>query len=203
MIKIGDTLISDDILEAFFVCDVEKCKGACCVEGDLGAPLEKEELDKLESNYEGIAPFLMEEGRAEIKRQGLYILDFEGDYSTPTIKGRECAYAIYDKSGIIKCGIEVAFEKGESDFSKPISCHLYPIRISKHVANLAVNYDQWHICDPACILGAELKVPVYQFLKDALVRKFGIDWYNQLDKYAKNKNRSKDLKNQSHPGKKS
>ena len=187
MIKIGDTLISDDILEEFFVCDIEKCKGACCVEGDLGAPLEKEELDKLASNYEGIAPFLMQEGREEIERQGYYVFDFEGDYSTPTIKGKECAYAIYNENGILKCGIEVAYENGKSDFNKPISCHLYPIRISKHVTNIAINYDKWYICNPACILGAELKIPVYRFLKDALVRKFGVEWYDQLEKYAKEK----------------
>lgn len=187
MIKIGDTLISDDILEEFFVCDIEKCKGACCVEGDLGAPLEKGELEKLANNYEGIAPYLTDIGRAEIERQGYYIFDFEGDYSTPTINGKECAYAIYDENDILKCGIEVAFENGKSNFSKPISCHLYPIRISKHATNIAVNYDKWYICNPACILGEELKVPVYQFLKEALVRKFGAEWYDQLEKYAKEK----------------
>jgi hypothetical protein len=190
MIKIGDTLISDDVLEEFFVCDVEKCKGACCVEGDLGAPLEKEELDRLSSNYEGIAPFLMENGRAEIERQGLYIFDFEGDYSTPTISGKECAYAIYDGSGVLKCGIEVAYEHGQSDFCKPISCHLYPVRISKHMTHIAVNYDNWHICNPACILGNQLKIPVYKFLKEALIRKFGAEWYDQLEKYAKEKNKT-------------
>ena len=185
MIRIGDTLISDDILEEFFLCDIEKCKGACCVEGDLGAPLEKEELEKLANNYEGIAPYLTEEGRREIERQGYYVFDFEGDYSTPTINGRECAYAIYDENGILKCGIEVAFENEESNFSKPISCHLYPIRISKHATNIAVNYDKWYICNPACILGEKLKMPVYQFLKEALIRKFGAEWYDQLEMYAK------------------
>jgi hypothetical protein len=190
MIKIGDTLISDDLLEEFFVCDMEKCKGACCVEGDLGAPLEKEELEILEKNYEGIAPFLRDKGRAEIQRQGLYVFDFEGDYSTPTIKGRECAYALYDEKGILKCGIEIAYENGRSDFSKPISCHLYPVRISKNVTNIAVNYDKWHICNPACNLGFELKIRVYQFLKEALIRKFGIEWYNRLDEYAKEKNKT-------------
>jgi hypothetical protein len=183
MIKIGDTLISDDVLEEFFVCDVEKCKGACCVEGDLGAPLEESELDELKKNFNGIAPYLTEEGLREIEKQGLYVFDFEGDYSTPTIKGKECAYAIYDEKGILKCGIEFAFENGKSDFSKPISCHLYPVRISNNSTNIAVNYDQWHICNPACILGHELKVPVYRFLKAALIRKFGKAWYDQLEAY--------------------
>ena len=184
MIKIGDTLISDDVIEEFFVCDIEKCKGACCIEGDLGAPLEECELDELKQNFNGIAPFLSEEGRHEIEKQGLYVFDFEGDYSTPTIKGKECAYAIYDDKGNLKCGIESAFENGKSSFSKPISCHLYPVRISKNIASIAVNYDQWYICNPACILGHELKVPVFKFLKDALIRKFGEEWYRQLETYA-------------------
>jgi hypothetical protein len=192
MIKIGETLISDDVIEEFFVCDIEKCKGACCVEGDLGAPLEESELDELKRNFNGIAPFLTEEGRHEIEKQGLYVFDFEGDYSTPTINGKECAYAIFDEKGILKCGIELAYEKGKSDFNKPISCHLYPVRISKNITNIAVNYDQWHICNPACILGHELKVPVYRFLKDALIRKFGTEWYEQLEAYAQER-KSSDL----------
>jgi len=190
MIKIGDTLISDDVLEEFFVCDIEICKGACCVEGDLGAPLEENELDELKKNFNGIAPYLTEEGLREIEKQGLYVFDFEGDYSTPTIKGKECAYAICDEKGILKCGIELAYENGKSDFSKPISCHLYPVRISKNITNIAVNYDQWHICNPACILGRELKVPVYRFLKDALIRKFGKAWYDQLEAYARDRKSS-------------
>ncbi len=192
MIKIGDTLISDDVLLEYFVCDIEKCKGACCVEGDLGAPLDEDELEELKKNYNGIASYLTEKGRREIEKQGLYVYDFEGDYSTPTINGKECAYAIYDEKGILKCGIELAYENGRSDFIKPISCHLYPVRISKNVTNTAVNYDQWHICNPACILGRELKVPVYKFLKDALIRKFGTAWYDQLEAYALEIKNSKD-----------
>jgi len=189
MIKIGDTLISEDVLESYFVCDLEKCKGACCVEGDLGAPLDEEELDKLKENFEGIAPFLTERGRKEIERQGLYIFDLEGDYSTPTIDGRECAYAIYGEKGILKCGIELAYENGKSNFRKPISCHLYPVRISKNTTSIAINYDKWDICNPACVLGAQLNVPVYLFLREALVQKFGREWYNQLEKYAEEKNK--------------
>lgn len=190
MIKIGDTLISDDVIEEFFVCDIKKCKGACCVEGDLGAPLEESELDELKQNFNGIAPFLTDAGRYEIEKQGLYVFDFEGDYSTPTIKGNECAYAIYDEKEVLKCGIELAYENGKSDFNKPISCHLYPVRVSKNITNIAVNYDQWHICNPACILGRELKVPVYIFLRDALIRKFGKEWYDQLEVYAKERKSS-------------
>jgi hypothetical protein len=196
MIKIGSTLISDDLLERFFVCDLEKCKGACCVEGDLGAPLDVEELDRLRENYNEIMPFLSQKGREEIEKQGPYVFDAEGDYSTPTIGGRECAYAIYDERGILRCGIETAYEKGKSRFRKPISCHLYPVRISKNTTNVAVNYDKWDICNPACILGAALNLPVYQFLKDALIRKFGQDWYDQLERYAKEKKTAAENRNQ-------
>ena len=184
MIRIDNTLISDDVLSEFFVCHIEKCKGACCVEGDLGAPLEKEELDLLQANYEKIKPYLMEEGRMAIHHQGLYIKDFEGDYSTTTINGRECAYAFYDDLGILKCGIEKAYLEGKTNWQKPISCHLYPIRITKNKTNIAVNYDSWSICNDACILGRELSVPVYEFLKDSLIRRFGENWYNQLKAYA-------------------
>ena len=185
MMRIGETLISEDLLERYFTCDLEKCKGACCVEGDLGAPLEAEELKPLEHNFKDIEPFLTEEGLEAIKEQGLYILDFEGDYSTPTIGGRECAYAIRDENGILQCGIEVAYTSGVSSIQKPISCHLYPVRISKHTTNIAVNYDKWVICDPACTLGASLNVPLHLFLKEALIRKFGEGWYNQLEIYAR------------------
>lgn len=184
MIKIGETLISDDLLEQFFVCDLEKCKGACCVEGDLGAPLEEDELDLLKNNFNNIVPFLTEEGKEAIEQQGLYVFDFEGDYSTPTIGGRECAYAVRGENDILRCGIELAHTRGASSFRKPVSCHLYPVRISEHKTNIAVNYDKWTICDPACTLGTSLHVPLYVFLKEALIRKFGEEWYHQLDVYA-------------------
>lgn len=185
MIKIGDTLISDEVIEEYFVCDVKQCKGACCVEGDLGAPLDEEELEKLKDNFNAIVPYLTEQALRAIEEQGLYVFDIEGDYSTPTIQGKECAYAIYDEHGILKCGIEKAYEEGKSTFRKPISCHLYPVRISKNVMNTAVNYDKWHICNPACRLGHELKVPLYVFLKEALIERFGKNWYEKLDQYAK------------------
>ena len=180
MIQLGSTILSDDIKESFFTCDLEKCKGACCVEGDLGAPLEKSELPVMEKIYEKVAPFLTEEGRKAVEEQGKYIFDEEGDYSTPTINGRECAYAVYDDRGILKCGIEQAHEAGEIDFRKPISCHLYPIRISKHDDFEAINYDRWSICDPACTLGKTLSMPLYKFLKVPLIRKYGNRWYKRL-----------------------
>jgi hypothetical protein len=192
MIVIGKTLVSEEIADVFFICDLEKCKGACCVEGDLGAPLEESELAVLEEIYEKVKPFLSPGGIQAIEEQGKYVKDFEGDFSTPTIAGKECAYAVYDERGILKCGIELAHQAGKTDFKKPVSCHLYPVRVKKIHHHLAVNYDNWYICNPACILGREKGVPVYQFLKEALIRKFGEDWYAQLASYAENKKRTEE-----------
>lgn len=181
MLVVRNTVLSDDIIEKAFVCDLQKCKGACCVEGDAGAPLEEDELAILETIYEDVAPFLTEEGRREIEKRGVYVKDRDGDYTTPTLHGRECAYAIYDKKGMLQCGIELAWKAGKIDFKKPISCHLYPIRIDRYDHYDALNYHRWHICSAACTLGEKLEVPVYQFLKDALIRKYGEDWFNELE----------------------
>ncbi len=181
MIVLQNTVISDDIREKFFVCNLEKCKGACCVEGDLGAPLEGDELAILEQNYDKIKPYLSGAGKQAIEEQGLYIIDFEGDYSTPTIENRECAFAIYDHNKMLKCGIEQAYLDGVIDWKKPISCHLYPIRITKYDDFEALNYDRWSICSAACNFGQELGVRVYQFLKEPLIRKYGESWYNELE----------------------
>ncbi len=182
MILVEHTVISDDIKDHFFACDIEKCKGACCVEGDLGAPLEDDELQIMVKIQDQVLPYLTEAGKSEIKKQGPYILDEEGDYSTPTINGRECAYAIKDEKGHLQCGIEKAFFEGKIDFRKPISCHLYPIRITKYDDYDALNYDRWHICSPACELGRNLGTPVYRFCKDSLIRKYGREWYEELEK---------------------
>ena len=181
MIVLQNTVISDDLKDRFFVCNLEKCKGACCVEGDLGAPLEEEELQVLADNYEQIKPYLSEAGRQAIEEQGLYIKDWEDDYSTTTIGSRECAYAIYDENLTLKCGIEQAYLDGKISWKKPISCHLYPIRITKYDGFEALNYDKWSICSPACSFGADLGVRVYQFLKEPLIRKYGPEWYNELE----------------------
>lgn len=180
MILIEDTVISDDIAEQFFVCNLQKCKGACCVEGDLGAPLEDVELPILEEIYEKVKPYLSQAGVKAIEEQGKYVIDFEGDYSTTTIDNKECAYAIYDEKGILKCGIEQAYLDEVIDFKKPISCHLYPIRITKYDQYHALNYDRWNICSDACELGDKLGVPVYKFLKEPLIRAYGEEWYQQL-----------------------
>ena len=186
MISIGNAVISDDIVDKFFVCDLNKCKGACCVEGDLGAPLAEDELALLEEVYDKVKPYLSAQGIAAIEAQGLYIKDEDGDLTTTTIGNKECAYAIYEK-GILKCGIEKAYLEGKIQFKKPISCHLYPIRITKYDNYDAINYERWHICNPACSHGKKLGVPIYQFLKEPLIRKYGSDWYDELcDKINKN-----------------
>ncbi|MEM9297709.1 MAG: DUF3109 family protein [Bacteroidota bacterium] len=182
MIELGKTILSDDIKEQFFVCNLEKCKGACCVEGDLGAPLEESELPILEEIYNKVKPYLTVEGVKAIERQGTYILDEDREYSTPTIEGKECAYAVYDEKGILKCGIEQAYLDGKTDFKKPISCHLYPIRATKYSEFEALNYDRWDICSPACDLGSSLNVPIYKFLKEPLIRRYGQQWYADLVK---------------------
>lgn len=180
MIKVGEVLVSDDIRDVEFVCHLEKCKGACCVEGDLGAPLENDELEEMKKIQDDVRPYLSEGGKKAIDEQGPYLLDEDGDYSTPTIKGKECAYAIYDEKGILKCGIEQAYLDGKISFRKPISCHLYPIRITKKKNLEAVNYHKWSICSAACSYGKSLQVPLYKFLKTPLIRKYGIEWYEEL-----------------------
>lgn len=180
MLQVGEVLVSDDIKEVEFVCNLEKCKGACCVEGELGAPLEDDELPIMEAIQDEVKPYLSREGLKAIKRQGAYVLDEDGDYSTPTIGGKECAYAIYDEQGVLKCGIEQAYLDGKTKFRKPISCHLYPIRITKKRNFEAINYHKWNICSAACALGKSLGIPLYKFLKEPLIRKYGKAWYADL-----------------------
>jgi len=180
MILVQHTVISDDIAEKQFVCDLIKCKGACCEEGDLGAPLDEDELAIIEEIYPKVKPYLSQKGIEAIENQGIYIKDFEGDFSTPTIDNKECAYAIHDEKGILKCGIEQAYLNKEIEFKKPISCHLYPIRTKKAGDYEILNYDRWSICAPACSNGEKLGVEVYKFLKEPLIRKFGENWYKEL-----------------------
>ena len=178
---IDKTVVASDVVAESFVCDLNKCKGACCVEGDLGAPLEESELEKIEEVIPLVKPYLSKEAIEVLDTQGGSVLDEEGDFSTTTIDNKECAFAFYDEKNILKCSIEQAWKDGQTDFQKPISCHLYPIRIKNLGEYEAINYDRWHICAPACDLGAELKVPVYKFLKDPLIRKYGKDWYEKLE----------------------
>ena len=183
MIAIDNVLISDEIVEEQFVCDLNKCKGGCCVDGDAGAPLNKDELQKINEVYEAVLPYLREESKRELVRQGKYVYDKEFGWVTPTIESKVCVYGIIDKNGIVKCGIEQAYNDGKVQWKKPISCHLYPIRIqqSRDKQTDYVNYEpREDLCGAACTLGKKLKVPVYVFLKDALVRKYGSEFYETL-----------------------
>lgn len=183
MIIIQDTLVSDDVVSEQFVCNLTACKGACCWEGDLGAPLDAEELPILEQIFEKVKPFLSPAGLAAIESQGRWTELRTGDFATPLINGGPCAYMVFDSLGIARCGIETAFREGEIDWKKPISCHLYPIRISKNLITGSdfLNYDRWEICSAACELGEKEQVAVYQFLKEPLIRKYGEDFFEELD----------------------
>jgi len=185
VIAIDNVLISEDVVEAKFVCDLNKCKGGCCEDGDAGAPLEKEEKKIIDQLYEAIKPYLTKEGIQEIERKGKYQYDREFGWVTPTINGKICAYGYKDNAGIIKCGIEQAYYDGKIEWKKPISCHLYPIRTTRSKEFVSLNYEPRDVlCSPACSLGKKLKVPVYQFLKEALVRKFGERFYEALHEVA-------------------
>jgi hypothetical protein len=184
MIQIDDKLISEDLFSEEFVCNLAKCKGICCVEGDAGAPLDKDETKILDEIYPKIKPYLRPEGIQAIEEQGTYTLDFEGDLVTPLVNNAECAYVIFDEKGYTKCAIEKAYEDGVINWQKPISCHLYPIRITEYSNFSAINYHEWDICSDACTLGKELGVKVYQFLKKPLIRKYGEDFYQTLSETA-------------------
>lgn len=188
MFQLGKTIVSEDIIEKEFVCNLAACKGKCCIDGEAGAPLEESELQILLDIYPKVKPFLREEGIKAIENQGLFITD-QGDYETPLIDGKDCAFVIFDKNKIAKCGIEEAYTQGKIKWRKPLSCHLYPVRITQYSEFAAVNYHKWPICDDACVLGKELQVPVYKFVKDALIRKFGKNWYTQLEKEANKLNK--------------
>lgn len=184
MFQIGKTIISEEIIEKDFVCNLNSCKGACCIDGDAGAPLEDEETEILVDIYSEVKPFLRMEGVQAIEEQGAFVKGEDGEWETPLINGSECAYVVFSDNGTAKCGLEEAYNQGITQWKKPISCHLYPIRVREYTELTAVNYHKWQICDPACTLGASLEVPIYTFVKEALVRKFGEQWYADLEKAA-------------------
>lgn len=187
MFQLGKTIVSEDILERDFVCNLSACKGACCVDGDAGAPLDRDETEILEKIYPKVKPFLRNEGVKSIEDQGTFITTKEGELETPLIDGADCAYVNFDDNNVALCAIEEAYNQGVIKWKKPLSCHLYPIRVKDYSEFSAVNYHHWHICDDACQLGKELQVPVYKFVKEALIRKFGEDWYLELESIAQNK----------------
>ena len=185
MIAIDNVLVSDDVIEAKFVCDLHKCKGGCCEDGDAGAPLEKKEMQIIEENFKQIAPYLSSEGSDVIKNKGKFLYDKEFGWVTPTINNAICAYGFRDKQGIIKCGIEAAYNDGRLNWRKPISCHLFPIKTTRTKDYTMVNYEPREVlCNPGCVLGKKVKMPVYQFLKESLIRKFGEAFYNTLHQIA-------------------
>ena len=184
MFQIDDTLVSLDVVERCFLCDLSHCKGQCCVEGESGAPLEEEELPKLQAVLPLIWDDLSSAAQAIIQKQGVAYIDEEGDLVTSIVHGKDCVFTCYDADGVCKCAIEKAYREGKSDFYKPISCHLYPIRITQYRDFKAVNYHRWAVCKAAELLGEREKLPVYRFLKEPLIRKFGQEWYEALDECA-------------------
>lgn len=184
MFQLGKTIVSEEIIENDFLCNLSACKGACCVDGEAGAPLESEELPVLEEVLDKVKPLLRKQSVKVLESQGAYIKGEDGEWETPLVNGNECAYVIFDNKKTALCGIEEAYNSGLINWKKPISCHLYPIRIKQYNDFAAVNYHRWYICDDACTLGKQLEVPVYKFVKQALIRKFGEDWYKELEEVA-------------------
>ena len=181
MIEIDDKIVSADILRECFACDLGKCKGICCVEGDAGAPLELEEVDELEENYAAYAPYMTEEGRREVERQGFMVVDSDGDYTTPLVNNAECAYA-FEENGITFCAIERAYRESKCSFLKPISCHLYPIRVMKFSnGTFGLNYHRWGVCHDAVECGRKIGLPIYKALKEPIIRRFGEEFYKALE----------------------
>lgn len=181
MIEIDDKIVSDDILREPFLCDLKRCKGACCVEGDAGAPLEEGEAAVLENQYPNYAPYMTEEGRRAVQQQGFAVLDADGDLTTPLIGGAECAYSVTE-NGVTLCAVERAYRDGRCGFIKPVSCHLYPIRVVRFSnGSYGLNYHRWHICSPAVTCGRRAGIPVYKALREPIVRRFGEDFYKALE----------------------
>jgi hypothetical protein len=181
MIEVGGHLVSEELLKENFICHLDKCKGACCIEGDAGAPLSDSELPILNEIYPLVKPYMTAKGIQTVEENGTYVKDLDGDFTTPCVDGnKECAYVIWE-NGITKCAIEKAYEDGKIDWQKPISCHLYPIRLTEYPEFDMLHYDRWSICSSACSFGDEHQVKVYQFLKEPLIRKYGAEWYKELE----------------------
>jgi hypothetical protein len=185
MIIIDHVLVSDQVVEEQFVCDLSKCKGGCCEDGDAGAPLENKEKEYVKDFFEIVKPYMTKEGIKEIKQVGPYLYDREFGWVTPTIEGKICAYGYKDKEGIIKCAFEQAYNDGKIPWKKPISCHLFPIKLSKSKSDPGIEYMNYEpredLCKAACSLGKKLKVPAYVFLKESIIRKYGESFYETLD----------------------
>ncbi len=181
MLQIDETIISLEIIDQTFCCDLNKCRGRCCVEGESGAPLEEDEIAELEKALPVVWEQLSDKARELISEQGVYYRDASGETVTSIVDGKDCVFTCYDEKGLCCCALEKAWREGKIPFIKPISCHLYPIRLTKLAfGGTALNYQRWHICQSGQIKGNALGLPIYQFLKDPLIRKFGQAWYDQL-----------------------
>jgi len=184
MLEIGDAIVSLDLLEEFFRCDLSRCKGACCIEGDSGAPLTMDEARIIEEDFNHYRKYLPEDHLREIERTGFSLVDSDGDLVTPLVNNRQCAYSFYDRQGVLRCAIEKSFHDGRTKFIKPVSCHLFPVRITEYDTFKAVNYQQLSICKAGRECGYKTGLPLYVFLKDPLIRQFGEKWYHQLEEAA-------------------
>ena len=180
LIEVKDKIVSTQIFDKKFVCDLNACKGACCIEGNSGAPLTLDEIDLLEENIEKIMPFMRPEGIEQVEENGVFYMDEDNEAVTTLVNGGECAFVYFDENNITKCGIEQAYNSGKIDFNKPISCHLYPIREKQFNDFRALTYDVWPICAPACACGDKLDVPVYRFLKGPIIRAYGEEFFEAL-----------------------
>ncbi|MFA6701326.1 MAG: DUF3109 family protein [Dysgonamonadaceae bacterium] len=180
MIQVQDTIISDDIFEECFICDLCKCKGQCCVDGESGAPLLQEEFEQIQRILPQIWDDLSDKAKELIDKQGIAYTDYDGELVTSIINGEECVFTFFDSDGICKCTIDNAYRAGKIDVEKPISCHLYPIRINQYKDYAAVNYHRWSVCKPAAELGNREGVRIYQYLKEPLIRRFGKEWYHEV-----------------------
>ena len=181
MIQIDDTIISIDCLKEKFCCELEACQGACCIEGDAGAPVELDEVAEIENALPAVWPMLSASAQAVIDKQGVVYTDEEGDLVTSIVNGRDCVFTCYDEKGCCYCALEKAYREGKTSFYKPVSCHLYPIRLDKIGDCVALNYNRWNICKMAVQKGQQLNLPVYRFLKEPLIRRFGEAWYKELE----------------------
>ncbi len=177
---IQDTLVTSEILDQNFCCDLNACHGCCCIEGDAGAPITPEEEEKIKELLPLLLPDMQKEARAQVAEHGVAYNDPEGERVTQIINGKDCVFARTDHNGWCYCLIEKAFRAGKTDFMKPFSCHLYPVRVHKHATFTAVEYHRWDICHPARVCGKKMHLPIYQFLKEPLIRRFGQDWYDEL-----------------------
>ncbi len=180
MIQIEDKIVSKDLFDQHFICDLRKCEGNCCVFGDSGAPLEDDEVEILEKHLKDIKPFMRAEGLRAVNRLGSWVIDRDGDKVTPLVGDEECAYVVFE-DGIAWCAIERAYKDGLVPFQKPVSCHLYPIRVNRLKNGVALNYHQWSICEPARILGKKEGVPVFRFLKEPIIRVYGHEFYDEME----------------------